>query len=387
MTDLVHDTSPNLLFELMDERKVPSEPWHRQPQVLQQHALPLLTTAHSLVIVPARGTTKARTGLRAHNTKSRGHKMSIRVAEVPIGELGTKATVIAWSNPEKLNAVSPKMLSQAADVLEAIEADDCTVAVVFCGDPASKLTSSGADLSADESELAGTDSTNKQSPVERFMRLVVRSSRLVCFAVYAGAVGMNLTLLPHCDLVVATDDAWFATPFGTLGICPEWGASRTLPRCLGRQRAQRIMLWGDKLPVAEAFSCGLVTRVVATDTPSLPSAHVSVLESLRPLLTPALSAALSDVARLVASVPRPVESVRIFRAMLRAGEAHPDNPEAGSISASDGGATALELAGRAARMSMEELVAWELRVLEARVAEGVPVEAMMARAARRHSRL
>jgi enoyl-CoA hydratase/carnithine racemase len=321
--------------------------------------------------------------------------MSIKTCTVPFGTTGMSALVIAWSSPDKLNAVSPGMLSAAADELESAESDDSIVAVVFCGDPASKLTSSGADLSANEEGLGDTGPMHAGTPVERFMKLVVRSRCLIAFAVYSGAVGMNLTLLPHCDLVLAAEDAWFSTPFGTLGINPEWGASRTLPRQLGRLRAQRIMLWGDRLSVADALRFGLVTGIVPLAKGAGPSNRLAAAEalpsgvelspSLKPLLTPVLAAVLHDLSRLVATVPRPVESVKIFRAMLRAGEAEPD--ATASPAGTDDSDTALGLASRGKRMSMEELIAWELRILEARVAEGVPVEAMMQRAATRQSKL
>ncbi|KAA0162789.1 hypothetical protein FNF28_04546 [Cafeteria roenbergensis] len=273
--------------------------------------------------------------------------MSVRIAEVQLGphaDSAAIAMVVCWSAPAKLNALSPAMLRRATGAIEQANADPRVVAVVFCGDPASRVMSSGADLDA-----AAAEEADGASPVLDFMLAVMRCKPLVCVAIHAAAVGMNVTLLPHADLVVADSGAWLATPFGSLGICPEFAASKALPAMIGHQRALRLMLWGTRLPADEAAALGLVTELVQEGAPLSPLCPEG-------LATAALGRVLERLQALAATVPRAAETARLFRKMLR--DATEDKAAA------------------------ERLAEQELRVLRARVDEGVPMEGIALRASR-----
>ena len=67
-----------------------------------------------------------------------------------------------------------------------------------------------------------------------FMRaLLVFPKPLVALANGPG-IGIGLSLLPHCDLVLAARGAWFSAPFSRLGIVPEAGSSFLFPLLVGR---------------------------------------------------------------------------------------------------------------------------------------------------------
>ncbi len=55
----------------------------------------------------------------------------------------------------------------------------------------------------------------------------------VGLVVNGGAVGVGTTMLPLCDVVVATKSATFRTPFSELSIAPEAASSFTLPQVVG----------------------------------------------------------------------------------------------------------------------------------------------------------
>ena len=58
------------------------------------------------------------------------------------------------------------------------------------------------------------------------------------------AVGVGITMLLHCDLVYAGDNAAFALPFVNLGLIPEASATWLLPRLVGRAQALGLALLG-----------------------------------------------------------------------------------------------------------------------------------------------
>ena len=81
-------------------------------------------------------------------------------------------------------------------------------------------------------------------------------------AVCGPAVGVGTTLLFHCDLVYAGDNAAFSMPFVNLGLCPEAASSLLVPRMFGHHRAAEALLMGEPFMAEAALEVGLVNRVL-----------------------------------------------------------------------------------------------------------------------------
>ncbi|MGB7165482.1 MAG: enoyl-CoA hydratase-related protein, partial [Mycobacterium sp.] len=64
-----------------------------------------------------------------------------------------------------------------------------------------------------------------------------------------------------CDLVLASDKAFFMLAFTKIGLMPDGGASALIAAAIGRIGAMRMALLAERLPAADALACGLITAV------------------------------------------------------------------------------------------------------------------------------
>ena len=99
-------------------------------------------------------------------------------------------------------------------------------------------------------------------PVLRFLLALAKAEKPLIAAVQGGAVGVGVTMLLHCDLVYASKNATFHTPFVDLALVPEAASSLLLPRMAGHQRAAEMLLAGEKIDAWRAEEIGFVNDVV-----------------------------------------------------------------------------------------------------------------------------
>ena len=163
---------------------------------------------------------------------------------------------ITFNRVEKKNSITRAMYSALADAFDAAAQDNAVRVVVLQGDVA--IFSAGNDI-GDFLELPPS---TPDSPVFRFLRGIATFPKPVIAAVCGPAVGIGTTLLFHCDLVYAGDNAAFSMPFVNLGLCPEAASSLLAPQLLGYHRAAEALLLGEPFMAEAALEVGLVNRVV-----------------------------------------------------------------------------------------------------------------------------
>jgi enoyl-CoA hydratase/carnithine racemase len=162
------------------------------------------------------------------------------------------------NRPEKRNAITLSMYQTLWDTLVRAEADESIRVILFSGVGAS--FTAGNDLVDFMSTRDGAAADD--SPTERFIRLLPKVRKVLIAAVHGSTVGIGVTMLLHCDLVVAARSTRLAMPFVKLGLVPEAGSSLLLPRLVGHQRAAELLLLGTPIDASTAFNYGIVNRVV-----------------------------------------------------------------------------------------------------------------------------
>lgn len=169
---------------------------------------------------------------------------------------------IEFNRPEKKNAITAAMYQLMADAIRDGESDPAVRAMIITGKP--EIFTAGNDLDdfLKTGTGAPTDGALADRPVAQFMRALSTARKPVVAAVAGNAIGIGTTLLMHCDLVYAAENAKFALPFTQLGLCPEFASSMLLPQMVGYQRAAEKLLLGEAFSAQEAHDMGLVSRVV-----------------------------------------------------------------------------------------------------------------------------
>lgn len=165
-------------------------------------------------------------------------------------------TTLTFNRPDKKNSITAAMYATLADALAAAEADPAVRCVVFQGHEA--IFSAGNDIA----DFLNAPPATQDSPVFRFLRGIALFPKPVIAAVCGPAVGIGTTLLFHCDLVYAGDNAAFSMPFANLGLCPEAASSLLVPQMLGYHRAAEALLLGEPFMAEAALEVGLVNRVL-----------------------------------------------------------------------------------------------------------------------------
>ena len=98
---------------------------------------------------------------------------------------------------------------------------------------------------------------------QRVMRAVANSPKPVVAAIRGYCMGGGLDLALACHARIASCEAVFAHPGGSLGIITGWGGTQRLPRLIGRSRALEMLVTGHRLGATEALDCGLVQKIAA----------------------------------------------------------------------------------------------------------------------------
>lgn len=162
---------------------------------------------------------------------------------------------ISFNRPEKMNALTRAMYGQLAEELKSADQEFGIRAVI--------LTSEGSHFTAgnDITDFLEHPPTSEDSTVAAFLSAIHNFTKPLLAAVKGNAIGVGTTLLLHCDLVVAAEEAKFALPFTSLGLVPEAGSSFLLPRLVGYQRAAELFLIGDNFDAEYAHQIGLVNYV------------------------------------------------------------------------------------------------------------------------------
>jgi enoyl-CoA hydratase/carnithine racemase len=238
------------------------------------------------------------------------------MTEIPItAETRGAVRVLRMNRPDKKNALTAAMYGALAAGINGATADAACRAVLILGVPGAFCA--GNDLS---DFLAAAMGGRQTSEVFDFLTALAAAPKPLVAGVDGTAVGVGVTMLFHCDQVVASDRSVFRTPFTDLGLVPEAASSLIAPRYMGSQRAFALLALGEAFDADAARSAGFVGRVVKPDDLEASALAVATAIAAKP------AGALAEARRLLRGDPADILARmklegEIFRDRLKSEEA------------------------------------------------------------------
>ena len=195
-------------------------------------------------------------------------------------EVDGPSAVITLNRPDKLNALTRRMLAEIRHALCTAEADEAVTGAIITG--AGRGFCAGMDMQALSSlgDAGGTGSrvdedygldcepgdANMGPDFSHALTYIMSLRKPVIAVVNGPCAGMGLSLAALCDMRFAAEDSVFMAAFSQRGLVAEHGLSWILPRIMGPDRALDILWSSRRVRGTEAMQMGLATRCVATDS-------------------------------------------------------------------------------------------------------------------------
>jgi 2-(1,2-epoxy-1,2-dihydrophenyl)acetyl-CoA isomerase len=170
---------------------------------------------------------------------------------------------ITLDRPETLNAWTAEFGREMSEVVNERAADESVRAVLVTG--AGRGFSSGADLKAGFEPHPDDNMPDvRKELLELYHPIIVGIRTLpkpVVAAVNGPAVGIGCSLALACDIVLASDAAFFGLAFVNIGLMPDGGSTLFVPATVGKARAFQMALLGERVTAQRALDWGLVNEV------------------------------------------------------------------------------------------------------------------------------
>lgn len=179
----------------------------------------------------------------------------IRIDRRPQGNVAT----VSIDNAAKLNRLGAVQVQGFIDAVASL-ADDPDLRVLIVTGEGDRAFMGGANLF----ELAELN----PAKARRFLTMIHGMSKVLrdlpvptIARVNGWCLGAGLEVMAACDMRVASDNAMFGMPEVKVGL-PSVVEAALLPQLIGWGRTKVLLYTGESIDAAEAFSWGLIEKVV-----------------------------------------------------------------------------------------------------------------------------
>ncbi|EPS42962.1 hypothetical protein H072_3082 [Dactylellina haptotyla CBS 200.50] len=178
-----------------------------------------------------------------------------------------KIAKIIFNKPKKLNALNGPNYQRIGVLLREIaEMKDITITVLM---GTGRFFSAGADVtqgrkvSAELSDVAPRFYYNSTFGAQNteLTRAFLEHPKVLVAALNGPAVGLSAAIVAMCDLVYCVPTTFLLTPFSSIGLVAEGGASYTFTRRMGYGLASEALLASKRITADRLLAAGFVNKI------------------------------------------------------------------------------------------------------------------------------
>ncbi|MCJ1405092.1 hypothetical protein MMC11_008318 [Xylographa trunciseda] len=178
-----------------------------------------------------------------------------------------KIAVITLNLPEKLNALTADLCYYLSTLLRQIAAQDDIYITVLTGK--GRFFSAGADVRMPRAVPPGADIRRHWLTTFLANNLDVTNAfythpKILVVALNGPVVGLSAALISWADFIYCSPHAFLLTPFSSLGLVAEGGASRAFVQRLGISKANEALIMSKRITSEEMLATGFVNKIFQT---------------------------------------------------------------------------------------------------------------------------
>ncbi|KAF9877372.1 enoyl-CoA hydratase/isomerase [Colletotrichum karsti] len=175
-----------------------------------------------------------------------------------------RVALLTIDNDRKLNAMSQPQYYDLAQKLREIATHDEVFITVLTAK--GRYFSAGADVSIARESPAGPAAHKHWLQGFVAFNLNITQAfythpKILVVGLNGPVIGLSAALVSFADFVYAAPSVFLLTPFSSLGLVAEGGASRALVQRLGISKANEALIMSKRISAAELLHTGFVNKI------------------------------------------------------------------------------------------------------------------------------
>jgi enoyl-CoA hydratase/carnithine racemase len=169
--------------------------------------------------------------------------------------------ILTLSNPEHRNALGPEMYAAGVEALSVAESSADIKSVVITGQGG--IFSAGGNLQRlnQNRQLPPEHQAQSIEGLHNLIEAIRTFPKPVIAAVEGPAAGAGFSLALACDLIVAARNSIFVMAYSNIALSPDGGGTWSLSRCVPRQLATELLMFGERIGAERLHQLGVVNQL------------------------------------------------------------------------------------------------------------------------------
>jgi len=207
--------------------------------------------------------------------------------DVILTSIEERVATLTFNRPDRMNALSPDLLTKAIDTLARWEEDPKVAVVVVTG--VGRAFCAGGDIGGMARENAEPRPLEERIDwlrrAQRLSALLYQMPKVTIASVNGFAMGAGLGVCLACDLRIASDQAKFGTAYAKVGFGGDFGVTWLLTQYAGAPKAKELLFFAEPFDAAHALHLGLLNLVVPAATLAAQTRELATRLAAGPLVS------------------------------------------------------------------------------------------------------